>query len=63
MSKRPKRSAVLQHSKALVTTYYVVCPHCKTELIGIGTCIDRMRCWRCREVVILDWPEKALKGD
>ena len=63
MSKRPKRSRALVHSKTMETVWYVSCPHCKTSCIGLADYIDRMRCWYCKEIIMIEWPEKAKAKD
>jgi len=59
--KRPKRANVLVHSKTIETINYVQCPHCHTKCIGLQDYIDRMRCWRCNEIIMLVWPKKKAE--
>ena len=59
--KRPKRSKVLVYKKYTETIHHVQCPHCHTDCIGVDRLIDRMRCWTCSEIVMLDWPDQIVK--
>lgn len=55
MAKRPKRAKV-KAEKFEQTIYYVQCPHCKTSMKGgINENIDRLFCYHCGEVVMLEW--------
>ena len=60
--KRPKRVKVLVYKKYAEIIHYVQCPHCHTDCIGINKYTDRMRCWTCSEIIMLEWPKEALKG-
>ena len=52
--KRPKR-AIPTVEKFEQSRYSVRCPHCKTGLTGgIGKTIDRLFCFHCGEIIILD---------
>lgn len=60
--KRPKRTNVLVHSKTVEKVWYVHCPHCHTSCIGLQDYIDRMKCWKCDEIIMLVWSkEKELE--
>ena len=53
--KRPRRAVPIE-KQVMNSIYSVECPHCKTELTGgVGKDIDRMFCWCCKEIIILDW--------
>jgi len=59
--KRPKRAKVIVN-KIMVFVNFVECPHCRTTLRGgIEDYIDRMRCWNCKNIIMLEWPKQALK--
>ena len=53
--KRPRRAIPTEKEyKDLI--YSVICSHCKTNLTGgIGKKIDRLFCYHCNEVIMLDW--------
>ena len=55
--KRPKRAKALVYKKYTEIIYQVRCPHCHTDCVGINNSIDRMRCSRCSEIIMVEWPE------
>jgi len=53
--KRPKKAIPIEE-KVVTSRYYIECPHCKTKLTGgINENIDRLFCYWCNNVIILDW--------
>jgi len=58
--KRPRRATPTAET-FMQSIHSVKCPHCHTTLKGgISQCVDRLFCYNCKEVIILDW--QAVKG-
>ncbi len=61
--KRPKRA--IPTEKTFVNSIFSVkCPHCKTKLTG-GICqyVDRMFCYHCGNIIMLDWQVMVKKKE
>ncbi len=59
--KRPKRAKV-KYVEVTRRIYSVVCPHCKTDLVGgVERRIDRLFCRHCDNVIMLGWPAIVKK--
>lgn len=60
--KRAKRATPEIYKKYVEEILCVTCPHCKTRLVGgVTRSIDRLICYECKNVIIMDW--QALKGE
>jgi len=53
--KKAKRAKPKGSGEYMVQHYSVICPHCHTELIGIGPdFVTRIACWHCGNEIILE---------